>query len=82
MNYHSNLVLSVLRKVVISNFILLLTCVCSSCRWQEAKNIIAIADSIDQTEHVIYDDTMALKRVCSHMTHLLFLRIDTNALLV
>ena len=63
MNYHSNLVLSVLRKVVISNFILLLTCVCSSCRWQEAKNIIVIADSIDQTEHVIYDDTMALKRV-------------------
>ena len=38
----------------------------SSCHWQEAKNIIVIADSIDQTEHVIYDDTMALKRViCS-----------------
>lgn len=63
MNYHSNLVLSVLRKVVISNFILLLTCVCSSCRWQEAKNIIAIADCIDQNEHRIYNDTVALKKV-------------------
>ena len=63
MTYHSNLVLSVLRKVVISNFILLLTCVCSSCRWQEAKNIIAIADSIDQNEHRIYNDTVALKKV-------------------
>ena len=63
MNYHSNLVLSVLHKVVISNFILLLTCVCSSCRWQEAKNIIAIADCIDQNEHRIYNDTVALKKV-------------------
>ena len=63
MNYHSYLVLSVLRKVVISNFILLLTCVCSSCRWQEAKNIIAIADCIDQNEHRIYNDTVALKKV-------------------
>lgn len=48
--------------------ILLLSILCSlsSCHWQEAKNIIEIADSIDQTEHVIYDDTMALKRViCS-----------------
>ena len=48
--------------------ILLLSVLCSlsSCHWQEAKNIIVIADSIDQTEHVIYDDTMALKRViCS-----------------
>ena len=66
MNYHSNLVLSVLRKVVISNFILLLTCVCSSCRWQEARGVIAVADSIDQNENVIYDDTVALTRViCS-----------------
>ena len=45
--------------------ILLLSVLCSlsSCCWQEAKNIIAIADSIDQNENVIYDDTMALKKV-------------------
>ena len=37
-------------------------CVCSSCQWREAKEVIAKADSIDQTEHVIYDDTAALGR--------------------
>ena len=34
----------------------------SSCGWHEAKEVIAIADSLDQTEHVIYDDTAALGR--------------------
>ena len=34
----------------------------SSCGWQEAKEVIVLADSIDQTEHVIYDDTAALGR--------------------
>ena len=45
--------------------ILLLSVLCSlsSCCWQEAKNIIAIADSIDQNEHRIYNDTVALKKV-------------------
>ena len=34
---------------------------CVSCSsWQEAKEVIALADSIDQTQHVIYDDTAAL----------------------
>ena len=37
-------------------------CGLSSCHWQEAKEIIAVADSLDQTEHVIYDDTAALGR--------------------
>lgn len=32
----------------------------TSCGWQEAKEVIAAADSLDQTEHVIYDDTAAL----------------------
>ena len=34
----------------------------TSCRWHEAKEVIAVADSLDQTEHVIYDDTAALCR--------------------
>ena len=49
-----------------SNLILLLACICSSCHGVEAMEIIAVADSLDQNEHVIYDDTVALKRViCS-----------------
>lgn len=35
--------------------------VCSSCQWREAKEVIAKADSLDQIEHVIYDDTAALR---------------------
>ena len=37
-----------------------LACGFASCGWQEAKEVIVLADSIDQTEHVIYDDTAAL----------------------
>ena len=35
----------------------------ASCHWHEAKEVIAVADSLDQTEHVIYEDTAALGRV-------------------
>ena len=35
-------------------------CGFASCHWQEAKGVIAMADSIDQNHHVIYDDTAAL----------------------
>lgn len=38
-------------------------CGISSCRWHAAEAVIAMADSIDQTQHVIYDDTMALRDV-------------------
>ena len=31
-----------------------------SCTWHEAKEVIAVADSIDQNCHMIYDDTAAL----------------------
>ena len=37
-------------------------CFFTSCHWHEAKEVIAVADSLDQTEHVIYDDTAALGR--------------------
>ena len=39
-----------------------LTFLFSSCGWQEAKEVIATADSLDRAEHVIYDDTAALGR--------------------
>lgn len=48
----------------IISFCLLQVWLYSSCtNWQEAKNVISTADSINQTEHVIYDDTMALSKV-------------------
>ncbi len=30
--------------------------------WSEARKIIAVADSLDQSEHVVYDDTAALSK--------------------
>ena len=39
-----------------------LVCGFASCRWHEAKEVIITADSLDQNEHVIYDDTAALGR--------------------
>ena len=40
-----------------------LMCFFTSCQWHEAKQVIVTADSLDQTEHVIYDDTAALGSV-------------------
>lgn len=44
------------------NILLLLSFMlcCASCQWRDAKAVIAMADSIDQTQHVIWDDTAAL----------------------
>lgn len=51
-------------NIRIISFYLLQVWLYSSCtNWQEAKNVISTADSINQTEHVIYDDTMALSKV-------------------
>jgi hypothetical protein len=37
----------------------------TSCHWHEAKEVIATADNLDQTKHVIYDDTAALGKSIS-----------------
>ena len=37
-------------------------CIFTSCCWQEAKEVIAVADSLDRAEHVVYDDTAALSK--------------------
>ena len=34
----------------------------TSCHWQEAKQVVSHADSLDQNEHVLYDDTAALQQ--------------------
>ena len=39
-----------------------LACGNSSCQWHEADAVVAMADSIDQNHHVIYDDTVALRK--------------------
>lgn len=46
--------------LIVSVVLLLFFSSCSS--WHEAKEVIAVADSLDQAEHVIYDDTAALGR--------------------
>ena len=40
-----------------------LTFLFSSCGWQEAKEVIATAERMDKTEHVVYDDTAAIAGV-------------------
>ena len=37
-------------------------CGVSSCGWKDAKEVIATAERMDKTEHVVYDDTAALGR--------------------
>ena len=39
-----------------------LACGNSSCQWREAEAVIAMADSLDRSEHVIYSDTAALSK--------------------
>ena len=42
--------------------VVLLLCFSSCSSWHEAKVVIAMADSLDRAEHVIYDDTAALSK--------------------
>ncbi len=41
---------------------LLVVALFSSCQWHEADAVVAMADSIDQNYHVIYNDTVALRK--------------------
>lgn len=50
------------RVVCVLGLLYVMMCAFTSCGWHEAKEVIAVADSLDQTEHVIYDDTAALGR--------------------
>ena len=43
--------------------VIILISLLSSCHWQEAKQVICLADSLDQTEHTLYDDTAAILQV-------------------
>ena len=50
------------RVLILIVSVVLLLCFSSCSSWHEAKEVIAVADSLDQAEHVIYDDTAALGR--------------------
>lgn len=52
-----------MHRVRVVILMLSILCSLSSCHWQEAREVIAVADSIDQNEHRIYNDTVALKKV-------------------
>ena len=55
--------MSIVRNLICLSIGLLLAS-CNYCaRWQEAQATIAMADSLDQSEHLLYDDTVALHRV-------------------
>ena len=42
--------------------LIVLVSLLSSCHWQDAKQVICLADSLDQTEHTLYDDTAAIQQ--------------------
>ena len=51
-----------------------------SCTWHEAKEVIAVADSMDLAEHVIYDDTAALGRTIRSLDNPLGRLLMSNTL--
>jgi hypothetical protein len=56
-------------------------CFFTSCHWHEAKEVIAVADSLDQTKHVIYDDTAALGRTIRSLDNPIGRVLMSNTLL-
>ena len=59
---------------------LLLPLIFCSCGWKDAKEVIAVADSLDQTEHVIYDDTVALSKAIRSLDNPLGRLLMSNTL--
>ena len=52
-----------MRIGVLSILVIVLLNIASCGRWHKVDAVIAMADSIDQNHHVIYDDTVALRNV-------------------
>ena len=54
---------------------------CTSCtQWQRAEAVIAMADSLDVTQHVIYNDTMALRQTIRTLNNPLGRTLKRNTL--
>ena len=57
-------------RYLICLFIAVLLASCNYfARWQHAQATITLADSLDQSHHVLYDDTMALHQVIHTLNH-------------
>ena len=52
----------------------------SSCGWKDAKEVIATAERMDKTEHVVYDDTAAIAGVIRKLDNPLGKLIHKNTL--
>ena len=59
---------------------LLLTLIFCSCGWKDAKVVIATAERMDKTEHVIYDDTAAIAGVIRKLDNPIGRLIHKNTL--
>ena len=68
------------RVLILIVSVVLLLCFSSCSSWHEAERVIAMADSIDQTEHVIYDDTAALGSVIRRLDNPLGRVLKPNTL--
>ena len=68
------------RVVCVLGLLYVMMCTFTSCGWQEAKEVIAVADSLDQMEYVIYDDTAALGRTIRSLDNPLGRLLMSNTL--
>ena len=68
------------RVVCVLGLLYVMMCAFTSCHWHEAKEVIAVADSLDQTEYVIYDDTAALGRTIRSLDNPLGRLLMSNTL--
>lgn len=59
---------------------LLLPLIFCSCGWKDAKEVIATAERMDKTEHVVYDDTAAIAGVIRKLDNPLGKLIHKNTL--
>lgn len=68
------------KAICVLGLLCVMMCAFTSCHWYEAKDIIALADSLDQTEHVIYDDTAALGKAIRSLDNLFGRMLMSNTL--
>ncbi len=57
-----------------------MVCLFSFCGWKDAQEVIAMAERMDKTEHVVYDDTAAIARVIRKLDNPLGILIHKNTL--
>ena len=68
------------RMVCVVGVLCVVMCGVSSCGWKDAKEVIATAEKMDKTEHVVYDDTAAIAGVIRKLDNPLGKLIHKNTL--